>query len=125
MKIIDPIVKEHRMTLISTKELYTDCSNEESLASWNDFMDDIHGNSARDFSENKKKYGADLEPSAHCRNDKLQEGGQDTFLESRLGNPIFNHCDIAGRSWSPPGCEELKYCLPVPKSNRTLCSWLF
>ena len=125
MKIIDPIVKEHRMTFISTRESYTDCSDEESLASWNELMDDIHGNSAGDFSENKKKYGAHLEPSAHCRNNKLQEGGQDTFLESRLGNPVFNHCDIAGRSWSPPGCEELNYCLPVPESNRTLCSWLF
>ena len=39
------------------------------------------------------------------------------------GQPSLNYCDNAVQNWSPPGCEEMGYCLPVPPSNLNLCYW--
>ncbi|XP_076040979.1 N-acetylgalactosamine-6-sulfatase-like [Oratosquilla oratoria] len=40
-----------------------------------------------------------------------------------LGKPQLNWCDPAVMHWAPPGCKELKKCLPVPASNPTKCWW--
>ncbi len=39
------------------------------------------------------------------------------------GPPQLNWCDDATGNWAPPGCAALGLCLPVPPSNRSLCSW--
>jgi len=39
------------------------------------------------------------------------------------GAPSLNYCDNAVMNWSPPGCDELNYCLPVPQSKPKLCYW--
>lgn len=41
----------------------------------------------------------------------------------KKGEPQLNYCDPAVMNWAPPGCEALKKCLPVPKSDKTLCVW--
>ncbi|XP_046920140.2 N-acetylgalactosamine-6-sulfatase [Dermatophagoides farinae] len=39
------------------------------------------------------------------------------------GKPELNYCDQAVMSWSPPGCETINMCLPIPKSSPYLCEW--
>ena len=39
------------------------------------------------------------------------------------GQPVLNTCDRAAMNWQPPGCEELKMCLPIPKSAPYACNW--
>ena len=39
------------------------------------------------------------------------------------GRPSLNYCDNSVQNWAPPGCEELGYCLPIPKSSPKLCYW--
>lgn len=38
-------------------------------------------------------------------------------LEGDIGYPQLNMIDWAAADWSPPGCEEINMCLPVPESN--------
>ncbi|KAJ6216830.1 hypothetical protein RDWZM_007987 [Blomia tropicalis] len=39
------------------------------------------------------------------------------------GEPVLNICDRAAMLWSPPGCEKIDMCLPVPKSAPYDCIW--
>lgn len=39
------------------------------------------------------------------------------------GEPQLNICDPAVMNWSPPGCEKLNKCLPVPPSKPVKCTW--
>ena len=41
------------------------------------------------------------------------------------GEPDLNTCDHAVMNWAPPGCEEMGYCLPAPKSDPVPCFWGF
>ncbi|XP_019860726.1 PREDICTED: N-acetylgalactosamine-6-sulfatase-like isoform X2 [Amphimedon queenslandica] len=40
------------------------------------------------------------------------------------GNPQLNYCDKAVMNWAPPGCDKLNDCLPIPPSNKQLCTWV-
>lgn len=37
--------------------------------------------------------------------------------------PVLNMCDNAVMHWSPPGCEAIDMCLPVPQSKPYKCDW--
>ncbi|XP_064454659.1 N-acetylgalactosamine-6-sulfatase-like [Ornithodoros turicata] len=37
--------------------------------------------------------------------------------------PQLNWCDKSVMHWSPPGCEAINRCLPVPPSQPHLCKW--
>jgi N-acetylgalactosamine-6-sulfatase len=39
------------------------------------------------------------------------------------GQPILNWCDLSVMHWSPPGCQKLDQCLPIPPSNPYKCDW--
>lgn len=39
------------------------------------------------------------------------------------GKPVLNWCDNAVMHWSPPGCEQINMCLPVPQSKPYKCDW--
>lgn len=56
------------------------------------------------------------------------------------GDPQLNYCDKAVmvslefstaksvslilQNWAPPGCDKLNDCLPIPPSNKQLCTWV-
>jgi len=47
---------------------------------------------------------------------------RDAFLSSLdEGTPQLTYCDPAVGPWSPPGCDAIGSCYPVPPSNRTEC----
>uniref|UniRef100_A0A8C7XC81 Galactosamine (N-acetyl)-6-sulfatase n=1 Tax=Oryzias sinensis TaxID=183150 RepID=A0A8C7XC81_9TELE len=39
------------------------------------------------------------------------------------GMPQLNMCDMAVMNWAPAGCEKLRKCLKVPKSEPWKCDW--
>ncbi|KAE8297193.1 N-acetylgalactosamine-6-sulfatase [Larimichthys crocea] len=39
------------------------------------------------------------------------------------GVPQLNMCDVAVMNWAPAGCEKLRKCLKVPKSQPWKCDW--
>jgi len=39
------------------------------------------------------------------------------------GKPELNWCDDSVMHWSPPGCERINMCLPVPPSKPYKCVW--
>lgn len=39
------------------------------------------------------------------------------------GYPQLNMCDVAVMNWAPAGCEKLRKCLKVPKSEPRKCDW--
>ncbi|XP_065888604.1 N-acetylgalactosamine-6-sulfatase-like isoform X1 [Dysidea avara] len=40
------------------------------------------------------------------------------------GEPQLNYCDRAVMNWAPTGCRQLNNCLPVPASDKKLCTWV-
>ena len=59
---------------------------------------------------------------------KIQKSTLEAIIDDhrkhlKLGEPVLNYCDDAVMHWSPPGCQELGKCLPIPQSNKQLCYW--
>ncbi|XP_053214875.1 N-acetylgalactosamine-6-sulfatase-like isoform X1 [Panonychus citri] len=47
----------------------------------------------------------------------------DHLTSMEPGEPALNWCDLSVMHWSPPGCQELDDCLPIPPSKPYKCDW--
>ena len=54
---------------------------------------------------------------------RIEAEHKNSFGEQGFSKPVLNWCNRAVENWSPPGCQKLNKCLPIPASQPVKCFW--